>query len=105
MITERPDLLLGGKITYKGKAQCIWCEEFDNIDMCPGATNREECPDMRREIVVKSIEYNWMGPHKRTYNINHGELRLESWDRNKIEIEKVEIPWENFERPGTGQEV
>lgn len=100
-ITERPYLLLGGKVTYTGKSQCIWCEEFDNLDLCPGATNRDKCPEIQREIIVQSIEYNRFGTHQYTCNINHGELRLDSRNPNKIVIDKVEIPWENFKWLGT----
>lgn len=105
LIIERPDLLIGAKITYTGKTQCRWCEEFDNIDMCSGAMNREKCPVIQREIEVKSIQCSWFETHKCICNINNGELRIDCQDKNKITIEKVEIPWKNFVWPGTRPEA
>lgn len=105
LIIKRPDLLLGGKITYIGPAQCIWCEEFDNLDMCPGVMNRKECPIVRREIIVQSIRYSWNGAHERICTINNGELSMNLQNRNNITIEKVEAPWKNFVWPGTRLEA
>ena len=105
LIIKRPDLLLGGKITYIGPAQCIWCEEFDNLDMCPGVMNRKECPIVRREIIVQSIRYSWNGAHERICTINNGELSMNLQNRNNITIEKVEAPWKNFVWPGTRPEA
>ncbi|ENZ63327.1 hypothetical protein HMPREF1096_05130 [Enterocloster bolteae 90B7] len=105
LIIKRPDLLLGGKITYIGPAQCIWCEEFDNLDMCPGVMNRKECPVVRREITVESIRYSWNGAHECICTINNGELSMNLQKKNLITIEKVEAPWKNFVWPGTWPEA
>ena len=105
LIIKRPDLLLGGKITCIGPAQCIWCEEFDNLDMCPGVMNRKECPIVRREITVESIRYNWNGAHECICTINNGELSMNLQKKNLITIEKVEAPWKNFVWPGTWPEA
>ena len=100
MIFDRPGLMIGAKITITGKLPCYLCEEFDNLDMCIGADNQEECPIKKREIYIKSIECSYKEKRECICNINCGELRIDTKNRNKVSIEKLEIPWKNFKLPG-----
>lgn len=98
-IFKRPGLLVGGKLVVTGKIPCIDCEEFDSFDMCPGVGDPKECPVKRREIDVRTVECSYYN-NCCICNINHGELRLDTENKYKIQIEKMEIPWENLKQSG-----